>query len=141
MVQKGASPINPHPNLKLGTTTGGRSLAWRAEVSKQRQRVADVIVDLKHAVRLQPDYHWACLVLGEALLSAGDHLEAANALERAVTLKPTDWWAWSMKGAVCLAMDDFNGALATLDRSLSLNPDFPYANQLNLNVLMAMGLS
>jgi len=114
------------------------ALAWRAKVSKQLGRIPSAIEDLRQAVHLQADYHWAWLMLGEAFLSAGNLSEASHALERAITLKPTDWWAWSMKGAACFAKNDLYGALDALDRSLSLNPDSKGANLLKLNILNAI---
>jgi tetratricopeptide (TPR) repeat protein len=98
----------------------------------------DAIADLKRAVFLSPDFHWAWLMLAEALWLADNLPAALHAAETALSLKSSDWWAWFIKGAVHSALQDFQRALAAFDRCLSLNPGCRQAATWKAHLLAAL---
>jgi Tfp pilus assembly protein PilF len=93
------------------------------ELLQEKHDPKGSIANIKKALKLDPNYAPAYLLLGEAYVETREFVEAESAFEKASKLEPGDATAFFGIGFALNAQKDFIGAQRPLQRSLELNPN------------------
>jgi len=96
---------------------------YLARLDDRDARRADAIAKYRRVVGLAPDYPFAHLYLGNALLEAGEPDAAEESYRRFVELAPREPGGWIGLGRVARARRHFGRARSHLERGLKLAPD------------------
>ncbi len=92
------------------------------ELLLEKHDLKGSIESLKKAVKLDPQFVPAELLLGTAYIQHGDWAEAQSAFEKATKIEPGNAQALLGLGVALNAQQNFGGAQKTLQRSLELDP-------------------
>ncbi len=84
--------------------------------------------DLRRAITLNPELHWARVELGDLLRARNRLPEAIEVLREAVEVMPDDPWPLASLGAAEYSLDDYDAALESLSHALRLAPDYAWAH-------------
>jgi tetratricopeptide (TPR) repeat protein len=106
-----------------------------ALVEEQLGKVDSAISALRHAIRLNPRFEPAHLLLGVMLRRAGHHAEALAQFRKSVELNPSDPEAQFNLGMELKSGADLTGAVAAFRKAIELKPDLEKAHY-NLGIAL-----
>jgi Tfp pilus assembly protein PilF len=100
------------------------ALTLRAILKLDKNEYDDASRDLEQAIKFDPNYGLAYIVLGSAynLLSHWD--DALRVLTRGTSLNPASWQAYFETGRALLGKRDFAAAVQQLSKAQELRPDY-----------------
>lgn len=98
------------------------ALTLRAVLALNHKNSGAALADLDRAIKADPNYGLAYLVMGSALNMEGKFDQALTSLQRGEAMVPNSWQAHFEMGKAYLGKEDYPNALSQLQRAQSMAP-------------------
>jgi tetratricopeptide (TPR) repeat protein len=136
-VPASAAPVPGHYQVNVGSLAIPEEALQEMRSSKEAQIGGDedgMVLHLKRAIEIYPDYADAWNNLGAYYHMIGDYEQSIRSFTKVTELKPNFYVGWMNLGSSLLATNRFKEAVEANEKALRLGPDDAVANsQLGLS--------